>query len=175
MSGAIDRSLVRTDPSGYEVWRELSVVPDFDVAVLHEGSEPDAMADVVTAIKDAGGSVVEMLVCFTPSGHYIGDERIAKMLCGRGIAPELVDAEASVCSIGFAAKEQKWYGWSHRAIYGFGIGYVAKEGDSCTTSGFIESYAKAHPELDRSVPVGFTVNTLGDARRVAIAFADSVA
>lgn len=26
------------------------------------------------------------------------------------------------CSIGFNPEEQKWYGWSHRAIYGFGIG-----------------------------------------------------
>ncbi len=26
-------------------------------------------------------------------------------------------------------KEQKWYGWSHRAIYGFGIGSTCKKGD----------------------------------------------
>jgi len=32
-------------------------------------------------------------------------------------------------SIGFSEKEQKWYGWSHRAIAGFGIGSTVKRGD----------------------------------------------
>ena len=31
--------------------------------------------------------------------------------------------------VGFSPKEQKWYGWSHRAIYGFGIGSTCKKGD----------------------------------------------
>ena len=34
-----------------------------------------------------------------------------------------------VCSIGFNPTEQKWYGWSHRAIYGFGIGSEVKFGN----------------------------------------------
>ena len=93
----------------------------------------------------------------------------------RGIeSMEKIRPTDDVPSIGFSESEQKWYGWSHRAVYGFGLGYVAAEGDSCTTSGFIEEYAKAHPELDLSVPVGFEVVTLDDAKRVAIAFAESV-
>jgi hypothetical protein len=31
--------------------------------------------------------------------------------------------------LGFSEKEQKWYGWSHRAIYGFGVGTKIKKGD----------------------------------------------
>ena len=31
--------------------------------------------------------------------------------------------------LGFNPKEQKWYGWSHRAIYGFGVGSECKKGD----------------------------------------------
>jgi hypothetical protein len=31
-------------------------------------------------------------------------------------------------NIGFNPKEQKWYGWSHRAIFGFGIGSECKKG-----------------------------------------------
>lgn len=31
--------------------------------------------------------------------------------------------------VGFSEKEQKWYGWSHRAYYGFGIGSKIKPGD----------------------------------------------
>ena len=30
---------------------------------------------------------------------------------------------------GFSPAEQKWYGWSHRAIFGFGIGHTVKKGD----------------------------------------------
>lgn len=32
-------------------------------------------------------------------------------------------------SMGFDPKEQKWYGWSHRAKFGFGIGSTVKPGD----------------------------------------------
>jgi len=31
--------------------------------------------------------------------------------------------------LGWCESEQKWYGWSHRAIYGFGIGSEVKFGD----------------------------------------------
>ena len=64
----------------------------------------------------------------TIDGGYIGDEDMAKMLAGRGIAPQK-RTENGTCSIGFNEAEQKWYGWSHRAIYGFGIGSTCKSGD----------------------------------------------
>lgn len=31
--------------------------------------------------------------------------------------------------VGFSPKDGKWYGWSHRAIYGFEIGSTCKKGD----------------------------------------------
>ena len=31
-------------------------------------------------------------------------------------------------NIGFNPLEQKWYGWSHRAVYGFGVGAECKKG-----------------------------------------------
>lgn len=31
--------------------------------------------------------------------------------------------------VGFSPKENKWYGWSHRAIYGFTIGSECEKGD----------------------------------------------
>ena len=65
--------------------------------------------------------------------------------------------------IGFSEKEQKWYGWSHRAIYGFGIGDEVKEGDCC---------ASAAP--GKALPVGFKAKTLNDAKKMAEAFAESV-
>lgn len=39
-----------------------------------------------------------------------------------GIIGRKCNSSDSVESIGFSEKEQKWYGWSHRAISGFGIG-----------------------------------------------------
>ncbi|MEM6493024.1 MAG: hypothetical protein AAF650_01470 [Pseudomonadota bacterium] len=63
-------------------------------------------------------------------GDYIGNSETAKWLCDqRGIAPELISPSHSVCSIGFCDEEQKWYGWSHRAIFGFGIGSIVSKGD----------------------------------------------
>ena len=59
-------------------------------------------------------------------------------------------------SIGFSEKEQKWYGWSHRAIYGFGIGSKVKKGD-CGYNGKT-----------------WTAKTLDDAKQMAKDFADAV-
>lgn len=62
-------------------------------------------------------------------GAYIGDKEWADKLQERGIVPELRTNQSGVCSIGFCEKEQKWYGWSHRAMYGFGIGSKVTKGD----------------------------------------------
>jgi len=116
-----------------------------------------------------------MKSAYNSVGDYIGRSKNAYRLCNkRGIRPEKANPDDSVCSIGFCEKEQKWYGWSHRAIYGFGIGSIAKEGDCVTTPGSIDEYIEGHPEADFTVPVGFEAKTLGDAKRMAIAFADSV-
>ena len=61
---------------------------------------------------------------------------------------------------GFSESEQKYYGWSHRAYYGFGIGHIVKDGDSCVGYDGIEP--------------GFKCKILEDCKKVAKAFADSV-
>lgn len=73
---------------------------------------------------------------YTPSGDYIGDPKTAKMLVKKGITSfEKTEPNHCVVSIGFNPEENKWYGWSHRAIYGFGVGGRCKVGDC----GFIPS------------------------------------
>lgn len=68
---------------------------------------------------------------YTKRGDYIGDAATAHHLCAElGIAPELATPKATVCSVGFCAKDQMWYGWSHRAMFGFGIGSTIKAGDA---------------------------------------------
>ena len=62
-----------------------------------------------------------------------------------------------VPQIGFSETEQKWYGWSHRAIYGFGIGSEVKKGDC--------GYEYPGPKKAK---------TLEDAKKMAENFADSV-
>lgn len=112
---------------------------------------------------------------YNTKGDYIGTAKDAyRLVVKRGIMPEKASSEDNVCSIGYSKKRRKWYGWSHRAIYGFGIGYVAKKGSCPTVSGSIDCYLKEHPEADLTVPVGFKVKNLADAKRVAIAMADSV-
>ena len=67
---------------------------------------------------------------YTPNGDYIGNPVWAYRLCKtRGLKPEKTSENHCVCSVGFCEKDQKWYGWSHRAIYGFGIGSEVKRGD----------------------------------------------
>jgi len=129
--------------------------------------------ELVSGVGD--GSDVKMKSAYTPSGDYIGDSRTAYRLCiKKGIKPEKAQADHCVCSIGFSEADQKWYGWSHRAIYGFGVGDTVKEGDCCASSGWIPEYLAEHPDEDRSLPVGFTAKSLSDARRMAVAFAESV-
>ncbi|MBC6444596.1 MAG: hypothetical protein GDA50_04080 [Alphaproteobacteria bacterium GM202ARS2] len=77
-----------------------------------------------------GSEDFEVTVALTPTGDYIGNEETARYIVGnRGIAPEKVEPLRTICSIGFCARERRWYGWSHRAICGFGIGSEVRRGD----------------------------------------------
>ena len=64
-------------------------------------------------------------------------------------------------SIGFSEDEQKWYGWSHRAMYGFKIGDKCKDGDS----GVGYNYTFKDGDI---------LKTLDDCKQRAIDFANSV-
>lgn len=91
---------------------------------------------------------------------YIGTEEVARRLAAMNIRPEPVPGKG-VAVVGYSEVENKWYGWSHRAIQGFGLGDVVED-DSMTTNAAL------------GVTKGFTVRTLDDAKKVALAFADSV-
>lgn len=125
--------------------------------------------------EEAHGPPIEMTSAFTDDGHYIGNSKFAYRLFRRGIKPELINPDHNICSVGFDVANQKWFGWSHRALYGFGIGDVVEEGDLTASSGYIEGYLEEHPEIeDLSLPVGFKAKSLTDAKRMAVAFADAV-
>lgn len=85
---------------------------------------------VVIDGEEFGGEDVVLRLAYTPDNHYIGAPKLAYQLCKkRGIKPEPIKPDDDICSIGFCEKKQKWYGWSHRAICGFGIGSTCKKGD----------------------------------------------
>ena len=124
-----------------------------------------------------------MKCAYNLDGAYIGSPKNAYFLCKKkGIipeprlpeAPEANCGKGRTCSIGFCESEQRWYGWSHRAIFGFQVGDTVQEGDCTTASGWIQEYLDEHPEADLSLPVGFEAKTLNDCKRMAIAFAESV-
>jgi len=134
--------------------------------------------------SEYGGDDFTMKTAYTPEGNYIGDSRTAYRLCKvRGIKPEISpappcadDSPNTVCSIGFSEQQQKWYGWSHRALYGFGVGDKVTSSDHlCSQSGWTDEFLEEHPECDDvSLPVGFEAKTLKDARKMAIAYAEAV-
>lgn len=93
---------------------------------------------------------VTVRAAYTPDGHYIGDEDFAKHLDERGIAPALREG-CGVCSIGFNEAEQKWYGWSHRAMFGFGVGSVVSKGDCAYTASTPEEMIEDRGEFFRSI------------------------
>jgi hypothetical protein len=108
-------------------------------------------------------------------GGQIGRPEDAYRYLQRGLTEiQKADAKHKVCSIGFHPESQKWVGWSHRAMCGFGVGDVVSEGDCTASSGWTEEYLQEHPEEDRSLPVGFKAENLEDAKRMAVAFAESV-
>jgi len=80
---------------------------------------------------DEPDEILDLVVCYSSDGQYLGDNKMANILCRRyGIREFVKTAETRYpACVGFNPVENKWYGWSHRAIYGFGIGSSVKKGD----------------------------------------------
>lgn len=130
--------------------------------------------EYIIKIEEAYG--VQTISVYNKDNKYVGNLEDFKTLVKKyGITKFETYNNNNICSIGFNEKENRWYGWSHRAIHSFGVGDEVKEHDLTNTSGYIDSYIKEHPEKDLSLPVGFKAKNLEDAKRMAIAFADAVA
>jgi len=94
-----------------------------------------------------GNGELEMICCYsTCTGHWIGNAKDARHLCKKyGVRnlQRISKYTYAPCSIGFNEQEQKWYGWSHRAIFGFGIGSKVDIG-SCAYTPKDEADSIAH-------------------------------
>ncbi len=114
--------------------------------------------------REVWDDTVAMRSCYTPTGDYIGDPKTARFLCVKTGLTDLqkTDPKHSVCSIGFNPKQNRWYGWSHRAICGFAVGdklFASNFGDDKTA--FRQHGTK-------------TIKTIGQAKMAAKRFANYV-
>lgn len=89
------------------------------------------------------------------------DNPLQKFFDKHGIVPEKISPDSKVNQIGFSEKEQKWYGWSHRAIYGFKIGDKSGPG-------------KVGYELLKKENGPLEAKTIEDCKKMAIAFAKEI-
>lgn len=94
----------------------------------------------------------------TLDGGLIGSEDFAKRIADMGIVPQLADPNDQYCSIGFCKSEQRWYGWSHRAIFGFGIGSEVKKGDcayiATDADDYVEQLVDFYSDPERHDTIG---------------------
>ena len=119
---------------------------------------------------------------YTADGQYIGEPIWAHRLFRRGIKPQRASDAHSVCSVGYCEADQMWYGWSHRALAGFGVGSSVTDGDvlAPNTDAFLYfpcegKAALSYSPVDTdSLPVGYTSSSLDDAKFMAYRFAKRV-
>ncbi len=110
---------------------------------------------------------------YHPKEEYIDDCKFANsVMVKKGIVPEHHYPGFGCYGFGFCKREQKWYGWSQRGIYGFGIGHVVKKEDGISKSGWPDDHLLEHPKQDKSVKIGFVTKTLEDCKKLAIAISD---
>ena len=128
------------------------------------------------SLEDIKQNCVEMTSYYSNVDNgYVGDEIWYNRLVlqQKLILIQKLKPEHQACSIGYSPIENKWYGWSHRGFYGFGIGDTVKEGDLVAID-YKDSYYIQHPEEDLRLPVGFKALTVNDAKRMAMAYAQAV-
>lgn len=127
---------------------------------------------------NSGALLMPEIKLFDRPDMYIGTISILKLIKKYKISMQTLDKlpfeDSKTACVGFSKKTMKWYGWSHRAIYGFKIGDVVTIGDLTNTPGYHEDFLKEHPEMDLSLEVGFKAKTFADCKRMAIAFAAAV-
>lgn len=81
-------------------------------------------------INDSG---TYMISAYSKDDYYIGDpSEIARLYEEYGICEDLstYNKDNKCISVGYSPKNNKYYGWSHRAIRGFSIGSEVRKGQN---------------------------------------------
>lgn len=113
---------------------------------------------VLVALKEMGAMTI-MNDIVVESGTE--QSPLQKFFDKHGIVPEKIDNTHNVDSIGWSEKESRYYGWSHRAIYGFKIGDKSGPGKV--------GYQTLN---DKGWPTEAKTNE--DCKKMAIAFAEEI-
>lgn len=113
---------------------------------------------VLVALKEMGAMTIMNDIVVESSDEQ---SPLQKFFDKHGIDPQKIDSSHNVDSIGWSEKEQKWYGWSHRAIYGFKIGDKSSQGKV----GYQTLKDKRWPT---------EAKTKEDCKKMAIAFAEEI-
>ena len=92
--------------------------------------------------------------------HQEYDKGLLRFFAEHGITKIMSVYGNEVPSLGYSASEKKWYGWSHRAIYGFKVGDKIKKG----TCGYEEMKKRGL----------LNIKTEDQAKEVAKIFAEDV-
>ncbi len=110
--------------------------------------------------EDAGlpeGESMEWEMVYAPDGGLVGPVKEAYVIIvEKGIMPQRRRPDLTGCSVGYAKRDQRWYGWSHRAAFGFAVG---------------DLYFNDFTDHARTVR---RITTLGEARYSAYQFAKAV-
>lgn len=114
---------------------------------------------VLVALREMGAMTI-MNDIVVESGTE--QSSLQKFFDKHGIVPEKIDSTHNAKSIGYSEKEDAWYGWSHRAIYGFKIGAKSRPGKV----GYQTLKKKGWPT---------EAKTTDDCKKMAIAFAEEIA
>ena len=81
---------------------------------------------------------MDITVARNKNGDYIGNIEMARILCDRhGIEPECREPGVA-CAFGWSEDKERFFGWSHRAIVGFGVGNKVFDADCDEKLPFIE-------------------------------------
>ena len=131
---------------------------------LEECELYNVVEDIVQ-IGSESGDTMKTTSIMNKAGEYAGPaEDVRKFFDEHAIAPEMRTEDANVCTVGWSEKERKYYGWSHRAAFGFAIG------DKIYDPGFSSPHAMI-PANERGAE---TIQTKEDARRSASNYAEDV-
>ena len=131
--------------------------PDFENELVYSFTNPQGYKFLTEKVKVFGDDSCPPVVLqsvYNSDDDYIGSVEDAQRILAKGIKPEIASPDDKVCSIGFSEKLKKYFGWSHRAIQGFGVG-------DKTRRMFSEDEEK-------------TIQSLDEAKQAAIEFAEDV-
>ena len=117
----------------YNDWCIIALM-DFGIKIKIEEYEKNtdkkiAVYDYYEKIAKLDLKKSYLISCYNEEDKYIGNvEMVYDFIMKHKINFfDIAKPNNRVCSIGYNAKDKKWFGWSHRALCGFGVGDTCRK------------------------------------------------